>query len=40
MASNSPSSPSEDYTSGTDLSILPTEDEKTNRHNRLDASKM
>ena len=28
MASNSASSPSEDYTSGTDLSILPTEDKK------------
>ena len=28
MASNSTSSPSEDNTSGTDLSIIPTEDEK------------
>ena len=32
MASNSYPSPSEDNTSGTDL--------RTNRHNRLDASKM
>ena len=28
MASNSTSSPSEDNTSGTDLTIIPTEDEK------------
>ena len=28
MASNSTSSPSEDNTSGTNLSIIPTEDEK------------
>ena len=40
MASNSNPSPSEDSTSGTDLSAIHTEDEKTNRHNRLDASKM
>ena len=40
MASNSTPSPSEDNTSGTDLSIIPTEDEKQIRHNRLDTSKI
>ena len=40
MASNSTSSPSEENTSGPNLTIIPTEDGKTNRHNRLDASEM
>ena len=39
MASNSNPSPSEDNTSGTDLSDIHTEDEEQFRHNRLDASK-
>ena len=40
MASDSNSSPSEDITSGTDLSKIHSEDEEQNRHNGLDASKV
>ena len=37
MASISNSSPSEDNTSGTDLSIIHAEDRRTDRYNKLDA---
>ena len=39
MASNYNSSPSEDISSGTDLSNIHTEDEETSKYNRLDTIK-
>ena len=38
MASISNSSPTDDNTSGTDLSNIHTEEERANRYHRLDAS--